>query len=77
MQKTRWHCTTPGCRNPRRQGELCATCAQAVRRARREQREIRPAIRPTGQTRWLDGRAEQQMTDGQQRWWVSVWKAAA
>jgi len=70
------YCTTPGCRNHQRFGDLCGTCAKNVPQARRESRDIRSTVYPTGETRRSDGTDQVEMTDGRQRWWVNAQVAA-
>ena len=74
--KASWQCTTPGCTRTQRFGDLCATCAKNVRQPRRDVRDIRSTVYPTGKTRRSDGADQVEMTDGRQRWWVTAQVAA-
>lgn len=84
--KAGWQCVTVGCGRAKHRGDLCDACARrkseppalkAPKVPPAPKAEIKPRIYPTGETRWLDGRQEMEITDGQQRWWVSTQEEAA
>lgn len=77
--KPNWQCVTRYCGEPKADGDLCETCARTPGGKRAvnaytppPKPECAPKVYATGATRRLDGRNEQQMTDGRQQWWVGA-----
>ncbi len=74
-------CVTPGCGRKRNLGDLCEVCTRRARRMTSgtydtARKEVRAVCHPTGLTRRGEYRAEAEMTDGRQRWWVGAQGAA-
>ena len=70
-----FNCATLGCRNTKRFGDYCGTCARAA--GAKRTREIRSTVYPTGETRYSEEHDQVELTDGIQRWWSSAREAAA